>query len=118
MLNRSPNLAARNGDWKLLLNPDYAAPASQTQKFPRVELYNVSIDNLGLNGAFFEVQNMAEAHPDVVKSLAAPLLAWHKEVGPQRPGATDHGISKAARGCESYPFPRRSDQTVDAQMLV
>merc|ERR1711976_598645 len=69
--NRSPNLAARNGDWKLLLNPDYAAPASQTQKFPRVELYNVSIDNLGLNGAFFEAQNVAEAHPDVVKSLAA-----------------------------------------------
>lgn len=114
--NRSPNLAARNGDWKLLLNPDYASPSSQKQKFPRVELYNVSIDNLGLNGAFFEAQNVAEDHPDVVKSLAVPLLAWHKEVGPQRPGATDSGMSKIARGCESYPFPRGLDQAVREQL--
>lgn len=106
---RSPKLATRNGDWKLLLNPDYEAPASQQHKFPRVELYNLSVANLGVNGAFFEAQNEAAAHPDVVKAMAEPLLAWHKEVGPEHPGSTDQQISRGARGCEGYPFPGQSN---------
>jgi len=101
----SPSLAARNGDWKLLINPDYDAPASQQIKFPRVELYNMSIRNLGANGAFFEAHNLAVDYPNVVAAMAADLLAWHKEIGPERPGMTVSQMSMRARGCDAYPFP-------------
>ena len=106
--NLSPSLATRNGDWKLLLNPDYDAPPTQKQRYPRVELYNMSVRQMGtdaMNGAFFEGQNHAAAHADVVAAMAAPLLAWHRQVGPKHPGETDQQQSKSGRGCEAWPFP-------------
>lgn len=104
----APALAHRNGNWKLLLNPDYDAPASQKPRFPRVELYNMSVAQFGteaLSGAFLEARNMAADFPETVAAMAAPLLAWHREVGPIHPGSTDHALSSASRGCEAYPFP-------------
>lgn len=106
--NHAPALAVRQGDWKLLLNPDYDAPATQKRRFPRVELYNMSVGQLGtdrMGGAFFEATNMAGANGDVIAQLAAPLLRWHRAVGPNKPGQTDAQLSKAAQGCEAYPFP-------------
>jgi len=112
--NHAPALAIRQGDWKLLINPDFDAPSSHREGWGaplhprRVELYNMSVKLLGsgrMGGSYFESSSEAEAHPDVVAQLAAPLLKWHREVGPVRPGQSDAALSKAAVGCESYPFP-------------
>lgn len=105
---RSPFLATRNGDWKLLLNPDYDADPSIQPRNPRVELYNMSMAQLGtgsMNGAFFEAQNLANQYPDVVKSMAKPLLDWHRAVGPRRPNADDHKDSLSTIGCEGWKLP-------------
>ena len=102
--NRSPSLAVRNGDWKLLLNPDYATGGPNA----RVELYNMSVHLLasgGTNGGFFETQNEASRFPEVVSSMAKGLLDWHHAIGPEHPNRTDAQQSAAARGCEKYPFP-------------
>lgn len=58
-VNQSPRLAIRDGDWKLLLNPDRS----------RVELYAVREDPTELN-------NLAREHPDVVERLASVVTAW------------------------------------------
>ena len=68
----------------------------------------MSIAQLGtgkLNGAFFEAQNIAADHPDVVMEMAKVAMAWHREVGPEHPGSSDRAISKATAGCEQWPFP-------------
>ena len=68
----------------------------------------MSVHQMGsdaMNGAFFEAQNEAAAHADVVSAMAAPLLEWHRQVGPRHPGETDQQQSKGARGCEAWPFP-------------
>lgn len=57
--NRSPMLAIRDGDWKLLLNPDRS----------RVELYDV-VNNPG------ESDNLAREHPDTTERLAKMALDW------------------------------------------
>jgi arylsulfatase A-like enzyme len=59
--DRSPNLALRDGDWKLLMNSD----ASE------VELYNLKTDPK-------ETTNAAEAHSDVVTRLKDKLVTWRK----------------------------------------
>jgi hypothetical protein len=58
-------LAIRDGAWKLLVSHDGS----------RAELYNIPQD-----GA--EVHNVAAAHPDVVRELAAKALAWQKSLPP------------------------------------
>lgn len=70
--HHSPQLAIRDGDWKLLLNPDRS----------RVELYNLKRDLTQLN-------NVAEKHADVVTRLSERVLTWQKELpaGPIDPGA-------------------------------
>jgi arylsulfatase A-like enzyme len=70
--HHSPQLAVRDGDWKLLMNPDRS----------RVELYDVKKDRTQLD-------NVAEHHTDVVARLSEPLLAWAKTLppGPRDPGA-------------------------------
>ncbi len=80
-INRSPMLAIREGDWKLLLNPD----------FSRVELYDIPRDPMELN-------NLADRRPEIVKDLAAKALAWQKTLplGPIEPTA----------GKNDYPWPR------------
>jgi len=66
-VNHSPRLAVRDGDWKLLLNPDRS----------RVELYALPEDPTELN-------NLAREHPDIVERLATSVLAWSRSlpVGP------------------------------------
>ena len=93
--NRSPALASRNGDWKLLMNPTR----------DRIELYNMSHLGLRQNGGFFEMQNMASAYPDVVEAMVAPLMAWHHSIGPARPNETDAQLSSGCFGCNLYAFP-------------
>jgi len=57
--DRSPTLAVRDGDWKLLMNPDGT----------RFELYDLAID-VG------EQTNLAVEHPEVTVRLREQLLAW------------------------------------------
>lgn len=57
---RSPHLAVRDGDWKLLMNPDGS----------RVELYDLA-DDLG------EQTNVAPRQPQVADRLRKQLQAWY-----------------------------------------
>jgi N-acetylgalactosamine-6-sulfatase len=79
-LNRSPMLAVREGQWKLLFNPDRS----------RVELYDIPRDPSELN-------NLAPHQPEVVKRLSEKALAWQKTLpaGPVEPMA----------GRNDYPWP-------------
>jgi arylsulfatase A-like enzyme len=61
--DRSPNLAIREGPWKLLINADGASP----------ELYDLATDPT-------ESKNLAEANPDITKRLADQVLAWRKDL--------------------------------------
>ncbi|MFN7933355.1 MAG: sulfatase-like hydrolase/transferase [Bryobacteraceae bacterium] len=81
--NVSPRLSMRDGDWKLMMNPDRG----------RVELYNIPKDPM-------EVRNVAPENPQIVERMAAKLLAWQKELpaGPLDPGA----------GKNDYPWPKET----------
>lgn len=59
--HHSPELAIRDGDWKLLLNPDRS----------RVELYEMTKD-------LTQLDNVAEHHPDIVDRLATQVISWSK----------------------------------------
>jgi N-acetylgalactosamine-6-sulfatase len=78
--NRSPQLAIRAGNWKLMMNPDRS----------RTELYDIPRDLL-------QVDNLAAAHPDVVAKLSDQVLAWHRQMpdGPRDSNA----------GSNAYPWP-------------
>ena len=62
-MDRSPNLALREGDWKLLIN-DYGT---------RTELYDLSKSER-------EYNNVAGKHPHLTKRLSHKLLAWRKSL--------------------------------------
>lgn len=80
--NQAPRLAIRDGELKLLMNPDRS----------RVELYN-------LTASPFEADNLAVDMPDEVARLAAQLDAWQATV-PQSP------LMKATHmGCLAYRGP-------------
>lgn len=59
----SPNVAIRDGRWKLLLNADGTQP----------ELYDFSKSQL-------ERENVAAAHPEVVRRLSKRALDWRKSL--------------------------------------
>ena len=82
-INRSPMLAARLDDWKLLLNPAR----------DRVELYHIPSDPMELN-------NVADQHPELVRRLSEQVLAWQTTLpdGPVHPTA----------GSNAYPWPGRA----------
>ena len=61
--HRSPNVAVRDGDWKLLVNADGTG----------AELYNVAGDSR-------ETTNLSDRHPDVAKQLTEKALTWRKSV--------------------------------------
>jgi arylsulfatase A-like enzyme len=61
--HRSPNVAVRNGDWKLLVNADSTG----------AELYDLATDAR-------ETTNVAVQHADVVKRLTEKALTWRKSV--------------------------------------
>jgi N-acetylgalactosamine-6-sulfatase len=83
VFHHSPTLAIRDGDFKLLLNPDKS----------RVELYDISKDPT-------QLANISEKHPDVVDRLSERVLAWHRTLpeGPSDPGA----------GKANYPWPGKA----------
>ena len=56
---RSPSLAIRRGNWKLLLNPDGS----------NAQLYDIAAD---IN----ETKNLAEKNPALVRDLSKTVLAW------------------------------------------
>ena len=61
--NRSPKVAVRDGDWKLLINAD----GSDTQ------LYNLAVDRN-------ETNNLATTEPEVAKRLSAAALNWRRSL--------------------------------------
>lgn len=58
---RSPSLAIRDGDWKLLVNPDGS----------KRELYNLKED-------IAESENIAKEHPAIAKKLSNEVMDWWK----------------------------------------
>jgi arylsulfatase A-like enzyme len=60
---RSPNLAIRDGSWKLLVNRDGSS----------VELYNLQDDQA-------ETTNVANRHPEVVRRLSDQLFQWYRDL--------------------------------------
>ena len=79
-VDKSPMLAIRLANWKLLLNPDGS----------RVELYDVVADP-------GESQNLADVNPDVTADLSAQALAWAASL-PAGPVFSDAGDN-------DYPWP-------------
>jgi arylsulfatase A-like enzyme len=61
--DRSPNLAIRDGNWKLLVNAGGE----------NAELYDLSTDP-------GEAKNIAEDHPEVATRLRSDALKWRKSV--------------------------------------
>ncbi|MEM9857278.1 MAG: sulfatase-like hydrolase/transferase [Bacteroidota bacterium] len=64
-LNDSPRLVIRDGDWKLLMNPDRS----------RVELYNLEEDRN-------ETENRARYEKDILADLENKLMTWWKDEVP------------------------------------
>jgi arylsulfatase A-like enzyme len=79
--NRSPMLAIRDGDWKLLFNPDNS----------RTELYNIPNDPA-------EQDNLADQQKEVVARLREQSLAWQKTL--------PAGLVEPAAGKNRYPWPK------------
>ena len=61
--DRSPNVAIRDGPWKLLVNADGSNP----------ELYNVIADSS-------ETTNRAKTHVIITRKLSEQVLAWRQSV--------------------------------------
>jgi arylsulfatase A-like enzyme len=61
--DRSPSIAVRESDWKLLLNADGSG----------AELYNLAIDPM-------ETANVASSKPELTQRLIAAALAWRKSL--------------------------------------
>lgn len=59
----SPNVAVRDGDWKLLINADGSG----------AELYNLASDQN-------ETCNLSADHPQILKRLTALALAWRRSL--------------------------------------
>jgi arylsulfatase A-like enzyme len=70
---RQPDLAIREGNWKLLCEYDGTLP----------QLYDLDRDR-------GETTNLAGRHPEIVARLTAAVLAWHRALPP------DHGPALAA----------------------
>ena len=63
VLNRSPMIAVREGDYKLLMNPDSS----------RIELYNIIEDPS-------EMQNLYKLHPERTAALMKEAIEWYTEL--------------------------------------
>lgn len=61
--DKSPTLAIREGDWKLLVYDDGSKP----------ELYNLSSNR-------FETRNLAAEYPELATRLSAAVQAWYREL--------------------------------------
>jgi N-acetylgalactosamine-6-sulfatase len=78
--HKCPMVAVREGEWKLLFNPDQS----------RVELYRIPEDPT-------EQNNLAGQHPDVVARLMQMGSDWQKTLPP--------GPTEPAAGRNDYPWP-------------
>lgn len=74
-----PDLAVRDGHWKLLCEYDGTRP----------ELYDLDTDR-------GETDNVAADHPDIVRRLTAAVVAWHLRMPPDN-GAIFLDLQQAAR---------------------
>lgn len=74
-----PDLAMREGKWKVLCDYD------GTQH----ELYDLAVDRA-------ETTNVAAQHPEITRRLVAAVLAWHNSMPPDNGPAI--GLGKAAAG--------------------
>jgi N-acetylgalactosamine-6-sulfatase len=88
MLQRSPQLALRQGEYKLLMN----------LSGERVELYQLSTDPM-------EVDNVAVQFPEQVESMKARLIKWQAELP-----AGEYDVDS---GRNTYPWPTPSVSTDD-----
>ena len=79
-LHKSPILSIREGEWKLMLNPDRS----------RVELYNIPDDPM-------ELTNHALTQENLVNQMSQQVLEWQNTLpeGPLDPNA----------GSNAYPWP-------------
>ena len=85
--NIGPQMAIRDGKWKLLMNPDKS----------HLELHDMSSD-LG------ELDNAADTNPEVVDRLAKQLLKWEGSLD-NRPVAPD--VQRAVANTPApYPWPK------------
>jgi arylsulfatase A-like enzyme len=73
--DRSPNVATREGDWKLIINDNGTS----------TELYNIVADPK-------ETKNVADEHKDIAQKLSASALAWRKTL-PGRSADQDTTLS-------------------------
>jgi arylsulfatase A-like enzyme len=77
--DRSPHLAAREGQWKLLVNPDGS----------HVELHDLSSDPN-------EATDVADKNPEVTQRLTRAALAWKRSLPVLgQPGQTSRGADSA-----------------------
>lgn len=83
--HQSPMLAMREGDWKLLMNPDHS----------RVELYEITKD-------LTQLSNVAAKHPQIVARLSERLLAWQQELPP---GPRDENAGKVTYALPGMKAP-------------
>ncbi len=81
-IQKSPALAMRDGDWKLLMNPDGS----------RTELYNLKENPC-------EVDNLANEYPKIVKRMSQKLLDWNKTL-------PDVESMPESAGSFEYPWPK------------
>ena len=88
-LNIAPQMAVRDGKWKLLMNPDGS----------HLELHDLTIDPS-------EVDNLADNNPQVVNRLSRQLLEWERSLD-NRPIAP--GVLRATEHIpEAYPWPKEA----------
>lgn len=82
-IHHSPMLAVRDGDWKLLMNPDHG----------RTELYDIAADPM-------ELDNRAAQHTDIVDQLAQELLDWQHTLPP--------GPHSSSAGAVHFTWPKNA----------
>ena len=81
MVHKCPMLAIREGNWKLLMNPDSS----------RIELYDIVNDPT-------ELDNVANQNAGLVNKLSQKLLKWQATLPP--------GPVEDAAGSNAYPWPK------------
>ncbi len=88
VIEQLPDLAIRDGNWKLLCNDDGS----------RVMLYNLAKDRA-------EVTNLAIDHGDVVDRLRKQILEWHHSMPP------DNGAAIASESASSKLSQQQKQKT-------
>ena len=83
-IQKSPALAMRDGDWKLMMNPDGS----------RAELYNLKENPC-------EMDNLANENQKIVKQMSRKLLEWHGTL-------PDTESMPESAGTFDYPWPKQT----------